>query len=102
MKIIAVLFFIFSSYLIKAQTNELNYKEKYHQLLFDYDSLASETSFINKELKAELEKIKNINEQAKNRDKVITKLKDENAILREIMKNYIHVIDSLTKITQTH
>ena len=73
----------------KEVVNELN------EMLVQVDTLSLKNSEMSEELVAKREEIKKLIKQAKNQNWTIHKLKKETATLREIMKGYLHTMDSL-------
>ncbi len=71
-----------------------------NSMVTQYDALSSENQTMSAELQSERDKIKKLIEQAKNKDWTIGKLKKETETLREIMKGYLHTIDSLNTANQ--
>ncbi len=69
-------------------------------MLRQYDDLTQQNQTLSNELLEEKEKIKKLIEQAKNKDFTINKLRKETETLREIMKGYVHTIDSLNTLNQ--
>lgn len=78
----------------KNALNELN------NMLRKYDELSQQNNSLSAELQGEKDKIIKLIEQAKNKDFTISKLRKETETLREIMKGYIHTIDSLSVANQ--
>jgi predicted nucleic acid-binding Zn-ribbon protein len=80
-----------------------NLENELKEMLMQYDTLKSNNEQLNAELEAQRAKIKELLAQVekhKNDAYIIYKLKKEAATLREIMKGYIHQIDSLNQLNQ--
>lgn len=71
-----------------------------NSMLRQYDELSEQNNALSAELQGEKDKIVKLIEQAKNKDFTIGKLRKETETLREIMKGYIHTIDSLNVVNQ--
>jgi len=65
-----------------------------------YTELSETNETMSEELLAQRERVKQLLTDAKNKDWTLGKLKKETNTLREIMKGYLHTIDSLNTLNQ--
>lgn len=84
----------------KEELEKKNALAELNAMLRQYDELSQQNNSLSAELQGEKEKIQKLIEQAKNKDFTIGKLRKETETLREIMKGYIHTIDSLNVLNQ--
>lgn len=84
----------------KEELEKKNALAELNSMLRQYDELSQQNNSLSAELQGEKEKIIKLIEQAKNKDFTIGKLRKETETLREIMKGYIHTIDSLNVLNQ--
>ena len=69
-----------------------------NEMLVKYDTLSAGNVRLSDELMDQREKVEKLLADAKNKNWTIHKLKKETATLREIMKEYVHTIDSLNTL----
>ncbi len=87
----------------KANDTEIarqNVIQELNEMEAEYQTLSDQNQTMSEELNAEREKIKELIQQAKNKNWSISKLKKEAETLRNIMKGYLVTIDSLNTLNQ--
>jgi len=75
-------------------------KLELEKMAFSYDTLMVDNQALSAELLAEREKVEGLLKKAKNKDYSLFKIRKEAETLRDIMKGYVHTIDSLNTLNQ--
>jgi len=81
-------------------TEKEGVESELRDMLAQYEEMETNNEELSAELEAEKEKIEELLQKSKNQNWTIRKLRKEAATLREVLKSYVHTIDSLNTLNQ--
>lgn len=85
----------------EVSTNRDQVKLELEKMMFSYDTLTTENTYLMAEMAAQRTQIEDLLTRVKDRNWSISKLKKETNTLRDIMKGYIVTIDSLNQLNDS-